>query len=52
MAMWCRGQRDGNGLPAETGGLSAALPEGLLPFLIEPGPRQETEGLICPSSGE
>lgn len=47
----CKGQRDGKGLPTETRGLSVALHEGLLPFLIELGPKEGTEGLICPSSG-
>lgn len=47
----CKGQRDGKGLPTETGGLSVALHEGLLPFLIKLGPREGTKGLICPSSG-
>ena len=52
--MWitrCRGQRDGKGLPIDTRGLSVTLHEGLLPFLIKLGPREGTEGLICPSSG-
>ena len=32
---WCRGQRDGKGLPTEAGGLSVPLPGSLLAFLIE-----------------
>ena len=47
----CKGQRDGKGLPTETRGLSVSLHDCLLPFLIELGPREGTEGLICPSSG-